>query len=204
MLSSPREWPRYVVGPRDTIFALGVLALNYNRLEIAFRTLFAAVTETPMQQTTFLFPKIQNDVRLDLIRQSLGVRKLDDEILDRVKHFSAAFSTMAENRNAVMHSHNLGYAAELAGDDRTALHLYKFSRSGAVLECFATLEEVRRAADDMQTYTNFALGLSANVPCPFRLPHMRLPEDGFYHDWPLPDKPPLPVALHFQPRNSDP
>lgn len=188
------------MGPRDTIFALGVLALNYNRLEVAFRTLFAAVTETSMQQTTFLFPKIGNDVRLKLIAQSLGVRKLDDNITDRVKHFCSAFDTMAENRHSVMHSLNLGYAAELAGDNRTALHLYKTARSGEVWECFATLDEVRQAADDMQTYTNFCMSLSANVPCQFRLPHMRHPGDGFYHSWPLPDKPPLPAALNFQPR----
>ena len=38
------KWPEYLPGPPDYILVLGVIALNYGRMENMFRYLFSTVT----------------------------------------------------------------------------------------------------------------------------------------------------------------
>lgn len=41
--SSDDKWPSYIPAPRDDIFALGVISLNYGYLENMLRSLFTSV-----------------------------------------------------------------------------------------------------------------------------------------------------------------
>jgi len=109
-MRAPKDrWPGVLSGPRETVHAVGVIALHYGRLEVALRSLFAVVAEIPLEPTArILFPKITNIVRLRIMEEMLEERKLPSEIDERVKRFMKAFATCAENRNGVMHSHIAG------------------------------------------------------------------------------------------------
>lgn len=48
------EWPHWAL-PREDIFALGVIALNYNQLETMFLTLFRSVTDMKHDHVLALF-----------------------------------------------------------------------------------------------------------------------------------------------------
>src|SRR5688572_15482052 len=67
-----RAWPNYLPGPRDNIFALGVISLMYGSLEWMFASVFQAVTQVPWTVMVVLFPKLQNDARLAVIDDVLA------------------------------------------------------------------------------------------------------------------------------------
>lgn len=198
-MSGPRqEWPLYPIGPKETIYAIGVVSLIYTRLESAFRLVFAAVSEIALPHTEVIFARTQNDARMKMMEEMLGRRNLPDELTERVGWFSDGYMICADNRNAIMHSNAVFDAMVLSRmSDTDPLHLMKFSKTGRLQECEVSLEDLRNTADDMQTYTNFGVTLSANIPAPFELPHV-----SWTMHWPLPDKPPEPRKLRFQPHTS--
>jgi hypothetical protein len=159
------KWPRYPIGSRDTVFAVGVIALVYNRLEIVFRMIFAAVLDMPDQKAGVIFYKIQNDARRQILEQTLKQRSLDRRLVDRISFFLDAFDMCANNRHWIMHSYSDPKPfSEHWGSDDDPLQLVKFSRKGHTLKCTATVADLRRVADDTQRLVNFGFALAGNIP----------------------------------------
>jgi hypothetical protein len=100
----PEEWPDYRVGNRDYIHALGVIASVFNLLEFRFRSLFPIYTRIPSPPAYVLFGKINNEMRMELIRGSLEFSSHPEAIKDDVRYFLDGFKICAENRNILMHS----------------------------------------------------------------------------------------------------
>jgi hypothetical protein len=192
------EWPGYPVGSKNTVFAVGVIGLVYNRLEIVLRMVFEAVTEIPQTQARILFAKIQNDVRRSLIEEMIQRRSLDTCLVDRVNAFNKGFKILADNRHAVMHSHSVVYYWQVGttSDDAT-LPLAKFSKTdGKVLSCLASVNDLRRVANEMQTYVNFGVALADNIPDIFDPTGRGRKTLGHA----LPDIPAPPTPLEFRPQ----
>jgi hypothetical protein len=62
----PSAWPSYPIGPRDSVFALGVASVNYAGLEFALGGIFATVTGLTMNAASVLLPNITNHLRLQV------------------------------------------------------------------------------------------------------------------------------------------
>jgi hypothetical protein len=98
------EWPAYRVGNRDYIHALGVIASVFNLLEFRFRSFFPIYTRIPSQPAYALFAKINNELRLELIRGAMNFSSHPEPIKADIRHFLAGFKICADNRNILMHS----------------------------------------------------------------------------------------------------
>jgi hypothetical protein len=72
-MTDPTEWPEYDVGPRESVFALGVASINYARLEFAFSGVFAKVLAKTNKEVWAVLPTLTNDKRLREMRKHLKV-----------------------------------------------------------------------------------------------------------------------------------
>jgi hypothetical protein len=65
-------WPHYEVGPRKHIHALGVVAANYNQLEVSLFLLFGRYTQLGVGPALSLFGSLSNNLRLNLLSVDLS------------------------------------------------------------------------------------------------------------------------------------
>jgi hypothetical protein len=181
------EWPAYQIGPKDSIFALGVVSVNYARLEFAVHGMFAAILGIGGALSYRLMYKIGPEMRDKLMREMLPTRHWPIPVDDRAWHFIEAHKICYENRNKLMHS-NL-----MSGSDQ-AIVLYKIGRDGKSTLTNPTLSELRQVADDMNKLFDYGLWLSNLI----NLNLLREPPLAgiiAYDTWP--DKPPLPIPLEY-------
>jgi hypothetical protein len=54
------------------IQAIGLVSVNYSRLEFAMRAMFTTITGCPPEFALLLIPKIQNPVRTDLMMRNIA------------------------------------------------------------------------------------------------------------------------------------
>jgi hypothetical protein len=188
-MDDPPKWPAYEIGPRESVFALGVASVNYARLEFVFRLLFSTVTETPLDLTNALFMKLGNDGRTDLIERALPSRHWPEPANDYVRHFVAGFRKCAENRNHLMHSD-----VDERGDTSLTL-LSKLNKRGVRIISITDLNELRTVADDMRAYSDFGLAVSRSIYAEI-FGSALARADGFV---PWPSKPAEPHCLHYEP-----
>jgi hypothetical protein len=178
------EWPRYDVGPRECMFALGVVGVKYSQLEFALSAMFSTVTQIGSSATSILLPKIRNNVRLNLMRESLPDREWPAEVVQRIQHFMEGFNICAANRNLLMHSNIFIMSKD-------AILLFKTRNSGKTVTCNPTLAEVRQVADDMNALFEYGLALSNTININLIPPKMTL------SPVPWPDKPSSPRSLSY-------
>jgi hypothetical protein len=190
-MSDVSKWPTYPIGPESSVFALGVVSVNYARLEHAVHGMFAVILGITGDVSYRLMYKIGPEMRDRLMREMLPTRKWPANVMDLANHFLKAHKTCYENRNLLMHS-NL-----VTGSARTIV-LYKTGRDGKTTLVNPLLKELRQVADDMKTYFDFGLHLSNMINFDL-LGAKPQPGDLSFREWP--DKPPLPVPLVY---TSDP
>jgi hypothetical protein len=82
-----QPWPPYRVGNPDYIHALGVIASVFNALEFRFRSFFPIYTRLPTRPGYALFSRISNELRLEIIRDSMDYSHHPDAIKDDVRYF---------------------------------------------------------------------------------------------------------------------
>jgi len=185
------EWPAYQTGPKDSIFALGVISTNYARLEFATQGMFTSILGMNMTVGHLIFSRLGPEMRDVMMRQALQVRGWPENVGDLGYHFILAHKICYENRNKLMHSNIM------VGSERAIL-LYKTDRSGKTTATNPTLKELRQVADDMHTYTGFGMWMSNMINADI-LGIKPEPGDRWHAAWP--DKPPLPIPLEY---TSDP
>ena len=190
MADTPK-WPAYQTGPKDSIFALGVISTNYARLEFAAQGMFTSILGMNMTVGHFVFARLGPEMRDTMMRQALPLRGWKKEVGGLAFHFIKAHKICYENRNKLMHSNIM------IGSERAIL-LYKTDRSGKTTLANPTLKELRQVADDMNTFSSFGLWLSNMIN--FEILGIK-PQAGdrWYASWP--GKPPLPIPLEY---TSDP
>ena len=109
-MSNPNsDWPDYLPGPRENIFALGVISLAFSGLELLFETLFQKATQIPQPQVDVLFPKIQNDVRIAIFERAVELREWPEKLKADMLYFSKGYSICVSNRHTLMHASSGGY-----------------------------------------------------------------------------------------------
>lgn len=187
-MSKAPEWPSYSVGPKDSIFAIGVVSVKFAELESILIFIFATVMGVHSDIATKTAAKIGSGPCLQLTIQLLETTGWSENIKDLVGHFGKAVSICMENRNHLIHSN----VATLTSSDETVL--YKTSKQGNTIMAVPKLAELQLVADDMNLYTQFGrqLGNAINGS----LAGTVLFSNGT-SPFPWPDKPPLPHTLTY-------
>jgi hypothetical protein len=184
------DWPSYSVGPKDSIFALGVVCVKFVELESIFQFIFGTIMRFDIDQTRIVAAKLGTEPALQMGRDCLSETEWSDDAKDRVQHFLSAMKICADNRNLLMHSH----VAWRFGDKTV---LFKKTRSGSELVLETTLAQLRQVADDMNNYCGFGRNLGNAI-------NNTLQQVPIYpvSAFPWPTKPPLPLKLEYSPSNA--
>jgi len=200
-MAESTSWPNYLPLPREDIFAIGVIALSYGRLENMLQAMFAAVIHLNQFQTQALFHRMGNRPRLDALIDLLGKTTIPQEVKDLTIYFLDGFEVCADNRHFVMHSSSGGLHVNRS-DGTRGLILERYSRTGNKLECYVTLPQLKTIADEMHAFTIFGASLVTDITN-----YATLLSHGQAQDFqPLPstsrEKPPRPTTLNW--RSPDP
>jgi hypothetical protein len=187
-MSSPLDdWPAYPIGPKDSIFALGVASCKFAELESIVHFMFATVFDFGLDTAIMIASKIGLEATIELTERQLPKTGWVESINDLVSYFFEGFGICFENRNHLMHS-NFTWAPVPI--------LYKTTKKGTVQIAAPSFSELRQIADDMNAFTRYGRQLAnainnqkidADIP--------KFPASAF----PLPDKPPLPRRLDYSP-----
>jgi len=181
------DWPSYQIGPKSTVFALGVVGINYARLEYAVLGMFQVILGLDNIVSRRLMFKMSNEQRDKIMREMLPTWSWPENVHDLCWHFIKANKICYENRNLLMHS-NL-----MSGSEK-AIVLYQTRRDGKVALARPTLPQLHRVADDMNGLWLFATILAAKI----RMDILGLkPLAGDFAPPAWPDKPPLPIPLEY-------
>ena len=184
-------WPRYPVGPKHSVFALGVVGINYAQLEFAVFGIFTTILSLERDVSSRLMYKLGPEMRDRLMRETLPAREWPPEVVDLVQHFIDAHKICYENRNKLMHSNLHSLSPE-------AIILIKTGRDGKATLANPPLVELQQVADDMHVYFEYGIWLSNMINWDI-LNLKPSPGDRWHRTWP--DKPPLPTPLEY---TSDP
>jgi hypothetical protein len=186
-MSDPSEWPTYSTGPKDSIFALGVVSVNYARLEFAVYMMFTTILGLEGGASARIMFKVTPEMRDKLMRESLATREWPPDVMDRCRHFVEAHKVCYENRNKLMHSNLLAMSPD-------AIILARTTRDGGTVLANPSLAELQRVADDMHTYFAYGTWLSNMINWEILGLKPRA-GDSWHRSWP--DKPPLPIPLEY-------
>jgi hypothetical protein len=191
MVDDP-EWPAYPVGPKDSIFALGVVSVNYARLEFAVYGMFTSILGLEPEVGRKLMYKTTPEMRDRLMRETLPTRQWASNVVELAQHFICAHKICYENRNKLAHS-------SLHAMSPDAIILVKAGRDGKGTLANPMLAEFQKVADDMHIYFEFGLWLSNMISSEILGANSKLslirPGDRAYSTWP--GKPPLPIPLEY-------
>jgi hypothetical protein len=142
------KWPTYEVAPEDSVYALGVVSINYARFERTHVWMLAAVANMKEDQAAIITARTNASERVKLIETFFERREWPPEVAAAIKHYLKAMGVLIQSRNVLIHS-NMVRGTE----NRTAI--YSLSRQGRHTLFQATLEEIRAVADDLEAYFNF-------------------------------------------------
>lgn len=181
------NWPSYPIGPKDSIFALGIVSVNYAQLEFAVYGMLSVILGIQGEVASHLMFKFNPEMRDKLMREILPTCKWPIDAADRSLHFIEAHKICYENRNKLAHS-NLHVLSP------NAILLAKIGRNGKSTLANPLLSELRQVADDMHVYFQFGMWLSNMIK--WDVLNWKPQEgDQWHRTWP--DKPPLPIPLEY-------
>ncbi len=182
------RWPEYLyLIPPDDIFAVGVITLNYSRLENTFLELFWRVTGKAAD-----FHRANNDRRTKLVLELLDKSGIPEPLMQPIRDFLDAFKKCADHRNAVAHSFTPGAHKSKSTGQRGIL-LFKFTRKGEPLVCAANTVQLRALADDVFNWSTYAAHINSRL----RVYDETRRTGGEIALPALPDKPPAPTELNW-------
>ncbi|MER8854423.1 hypothetical protein NKI51_11680 [Mesorhizobium australicum] len=194
-VSTP-NWPWYLPGWHDDIYAIGMIGLNYSQLETAFRHLFTASARMSAFDVDMLFERKKNDARLQRFDQLYNRPDIHELYKDLRAHFATGYKVCADNRNSIMHSSFNGRFVN-AAQDRGGIVLAKYSKSGQQILCPVTLEDLRRVADEIHDFSMFGFSLASDTESSLKMAAAGNPSA--FVPRPSIDKPPMPQALIWRP-----
>jgi len=184
MTAAP-DWPAYPIGPRESIFAMGVASIKFVELESVLSFIFGTVFGLRLNDKDALAAKMGRGAVVDLIRERLPETMWPQSQQDDVVYFLTGFDVCASNRNQLAHS-----ALAWIGDDTTIL--YKTVRTGKTQAAAPPLDQLRAVADDMHAYWQYGQALGNAINNRLFDPPL-LPAAAF----PWPDRPAPPRKLSY-------
>jgi hypothetical protein len=177
------------VGRADYIFALGVLAANFNELEHALGIHFSTHLRITYEPTQLIFARSDNALRIKIIQGCLDGMPYTKREKTAIQHFLRGYAICAENRNILLHSHV--WPTNGPGS-RTAF--YKISKKDVWLinRYDPSITVLRAIADAMHAFSEYGSDLALMI----RDAYWMRSETGLTNlRRPLPHKPPLPRLL---------
>lgn len=193
------QWPEYLPGSPDHILMVGIIALNYGRMENMFRYLFSVVTRMNEIQVSAIFERMPNNIRQTVLSEVMAQTTLPIELKERVKYFIDGFRICADNRHDLMHSRPGGTFTSYSRNIRGLLFT-KYSRSGRELVCAPSLEDLRGVAADTHDYAMYGGEVAGEIR-KLILCRERGDEESFWRV-PLKGKPRGPAALRWHSPNA--
>jgi hypothetical protein len=180
------EWPSYSIGLKDSIFALGVVSINFANFESAQIWVFAAVGAMPEDGARMVHARIGAKGCADLTKQIITKRTdWPSEPLALANHCAAASKILIDNWNLLMHSViTEGWQGKAA--------LYRTGRKGERQMTSASLEQIQSVADRLVAYFDFGWKLADRIAVEL----LNVPQQSgsaAVQAWP--EKPPLPIRL---------
>lgn len=192
-----RKWPRYEVGRKDYVFALGAISANFNKLEGILRLQFAISVRLSADATNFLFTRLDNSQRMQLIRHCLTGLPYNEREKRAIEHFMKGYAICAENRNILLHA-EVYYGLAADSRERKRVMFYKDSKKPPYLpnRYIPSLKALRAIADAMNEFSEYGSYLGMTL----RDAYWMEEETGLRNlRRPLPYKPPLPRPLAPKP-----
>lgn len=177
------EWPAFQLGPRESVFAIGVASVKFVELESVLYFLFATTFALHNDDATMIVAKAGTEAATALLRQRLPATEWDDKTRDAVAHFLKAFAICAKNRNQLMHS-NLAWSAD-------ATLFFQTTKQGRTEMANPTLAELRNVAEDINTFVLYGRNLGNAINAASAV--APIPANAF----PWPEKPTLPEPLDY-------
>ena len=181
----PNDWPPYQIGPRESIFAMGVVSVKFAELESVLTFMFATILGVDLDHATKTAAKIGTRTCLNRMSTELQTVDWPHSTRELANCFVDGASVCTDNRNYLMPS-NIAWT----GDQHNVL--FKTMREGNTTVAVPKLSELRRIADDMNEFILFGRQLanainneSSEIPL--------FPINVF----PWPDKPREPFTLEF-------
>ena len=156
------DWPEYAVGPKDSLFAIGVASSNFVRLETILHFIFATVLDLTQENSEMITSKLGAEAVVNLTRQTLDKLSWTPDTKDRVLHFLKGFEICLANRNHLMHS-EISWLMGTYETEKT--FLFKTTKKGEFHMAAPKLPELRRVADSMMIFTHYGrrFGLSSVI-----------------------------------------
>lgn len=191
--ASSEKWPSYAVGSDKHIHALGVVAINYNRLEMALDRLLYMYLGASREPYCYVFNALNDPSRQALYKLCVNKEEADHALRDHLIYFVECFRVCAQNRNILLHSN---VDDEKSTDEIIALAKAPRDKPHLTNEMAFSLTQLRRTADEMWAIFSYAAEL-------FRFIRIREREEDraiFADPQPppppsLPDKPDPPTSL---------
>lgn len=153
-------WPRYLTGPKDHLYVLGLISLNFNLYEWS---LVVFLEEHFSKDVAgFLTDKLSNEERAHLIRLVMSNDKYGDQpLIDEVEFVLRHFATCAANRHNLLHSRPAFLNPAIFGHETGMLELEKFKRGEPekLLTFKLGIGDLRRTADEMRAGFEFMIAL---------------------------------------------
>ena len=92
-------WPSYPVGPEDSIFALGVVSVNFARFEYAFTWLLTVVSGLHEDFARITLARVGLLTSTQLLDSMIEKKDWPDGAIELIRYFLKATKILAENRN---------------------------------------------------------------------------------------------------------
>jgi hypothetical protein len=181
------KWPTYEVAPEDSVYALGVVSINYARFERTNVWVLAAVASMTELQASVVCARTNSADRVKLIETFAPQTEWPPEALASIKHYLKAMNILIQSRNALIHSNMIR-----GTDNRAAI--YSTTKQGKTHLFQATLEEIRRVADDLDAYFYYGMHLANKIAFDA---HFGAAQPGtmVFHEWPTE----IPLPIHIDP-----
>ncbi len=163
MAKSSKEWPKpkYDVGQKEHLHAIGVLAFNYNAFESVLFDVFKhhLSTDGMARRTTIrMYSELPERKRLDLIKLVFATTEKDAAVKSAVTKLIKYFEWSADTRNRLVHSQ---YAPPLFGGKPNKFYISKkASQKSARLHYMRpSTKMLRNAADRIRDGHDYAVSL---------------------------------------------
>lgn len=182
------KWPQYEVADDAVVCAVGVVSINYARFERTHTWMASAVANIPEARAGVVIARTNAADRIRLIETFLVQNEWPADAEAAIRHYIKAADILITNRNVLTHSNIVQ-----SGENRSAI--YSLTRKGTTNLFQASGEEVRKVADDLNTYFSYGLGLANYIATEI---HQHARQAGMLVVSQLPEAPPLP--LHIDPK----
>jgi hypothetical protein len=192
-MTTASDWPPYSIGPRESLFVIGIISTKYVELESVTEFIFCTVFDLGLDAGRIIFSKTGCLAATDLIASRLKQLDWPETTIEHVAHFVSAIKINNSNRNHLMHSELMFdnfREADVASVKTDKSVFFKASNSGRIIATALTLEELRRLADDINAFCEYGRQLG-NAINSAKFNGSTFPASFF----PWPNKPSLPRDL---------